>query len=159
MKKLLLSCLAILLLIEEWLWDVLTSLGRALSHWLHLEHAEEWLRQTTPSIALIAFAIPLMIVAPINLIAFALIANGLILQGILTEILAKLLGTLLVARVFALTKPQLLSFSLINSVYTTITRWLKWAHDKITESAVYRLVKQLKAQFKEYRLKKSTKQL
>jgi hypothetical protein len=100
-----------------------------------------------------------MIVAPLNLIAFALIANGLILQGILTEILAKLLGTLLVARVFALTKPQLLTFSFINSIYTTITSWLKWAHDKITESAVYRIVKQLKAQFKEYRLKKSNKHL
>jgi len=159
MNKLLLSLLAILLLIEEWLWDLLTALGRSLSHWLHLEQAEEWLRQTKPTIALIAFTIPLMIVAPLNLIAFALIANGLILQGILTEILAKLLGTLLVARVFALTKPQLLTFSFINSIYTTITSWLKWAHDKITESAVYRIVKQLKAQFKEYRLKKSNKHL
>ena len=136
MNKLLLSLLAILLLIEEWLWDLLTALGRSLSHWLHLEQAEEWLRQTKPTIALIAFAIPLLIVAPLNFIAFALIANGLILQGILTEILA-----------------------FINSIYTTITRWLKWAHDKITESPVYRLVKQLKAQFKEYRLKKATKQL
>ncbi len=55
------------------------------------------------------------------------------------EVLAKLLGTLLVARVFALTKPQLLTFVFLRIIYTTITRWLKWAHDKVTKSSVYRL--------------------
>ncbi len=73
-----------------------------------------------------------------------LIAKGLILQGILMEIAAKLLGTLLVARVFALTKQQLLTFAFLNLIYSTITRWLQWAHRKIIETAVYRSIKQIK---------------
>ena len=97
MKKILLSFLAIFLIIEEWLWDLLTAFGRSLFHWLNLEQFEQWLRQTKPTMALVGFSIPLLIVAPINLLALALIANGLILQGILMEVLAKLLGTLLVA--------------------------------------------------------------
>ncbi len=145
MKKILLSLLAIFLIIEEWLWDILTAFGRSLFHWLNLERFEQWLRQTNPVMALVAFSIPLLIVAPINLAAFGLIANGLILQGILMEVLAKLLGTLLVARVFALTKPQLLTFPFLMIVYTTITRWLHWAHDKVTETTVYRWMKQLRA--------------
>ena len=145
MKKSLLSFLAIFLIIEEWLWDLLTALGHSLSHRLHLEQFEQWLRQTDPAMALVAFSIPILIVVPINIVAFELVANGLILQGILTEILAKLLGTLLVARVFALTKPQLLTFAFLMVIYTTITGWLKWAHDKITETTVYRWMKQLKA--------------
>ena len=145
MKKILLSFLAIFLIIEEWLWDLLTALGHSLSHRLHLEQFEQWLRQTDPAMALVAFSIPILIVVPINIVAFELVANGLILQGILTEILAKLLGTLLVARVFALTKPQLLTFAFLMVIYTTITGWLKWAHDKITETTVYRWMKQLKA--------------
>ncbi|MDI1356969.1 MAG: hypothetical protein PSU84_01995 [Methylobacter sp.] len=144
MNKILLSFLAVILIIEEWLWDLLTAFGRSLFHWLNLEQFEQWLRQTKPTMALVAFSIPLLIVAPINIVAFKLIANGLILQGILTEVLAKLLGTLLVARVFALTKPQLLTFVFLMIIYTTITRWLKWAHDKVTETAVYRWAKQLK---------------
>lgn len=144
MKKILLSLLAIFLIIEEWLWDLLTAFGHSLFRWLNLEQFEQWLRQTKPTIALVAFSIPLLIVAPINIVAFKLIANGLILQGILTEVLAKLLGTLLVARVFTLTKPQLLSFAFLNIVYTTITHWLHWAHDKVTETSVYRWMKQLR---------------
>jgi len=144
MKKTLLSLLAIFLIIEEWLWDLLTTLGRSLSQWLNLQQFEQWLSQTTATMALVAFSIPILIVTPINLAAFGLLAKGLILQGILMEVLAKLLGTLLVARVFALTKPQLLTFTFLRITYTTVTRWLQWAHAKVTETAVYRWAKQLK---------------
>jgi len=144
MKKTLLSFLAVFLIIEEWLWDYLTAFGRLLSQWLNLQQFEQWLSQTTATMALVAFSIPLLIVTPINLLAFGLLAKGLILQGILMEVLAKLLATLLVARVFALTKPQLLTFTFLRITYTTITRWLQWAHAKITETAVYRWVKRLK---------------
>ena len=144
MKKILLALLAIFLIIEEWLWDLLTAFGRTLFQWLNLEQFEQWLRQTDGVMALVAFSIPIMMVAPINIVAFVLLAKGLILQGILMELLAKLLGTLLVARVFALTKPQLLTFAFLNVIYTTITHWLHWAHDKVTETTVYRWMKQLR---------------
>jgi hypothetical protein len=144
MKKILLSLLAIFLIIEEWLWDLLTAFGHSLAKLLNLEPFEQWLSQTTAPMALVAFSIPILIVTPINLAAFGLLAKGLILQGILTEILAKLLGTLLVARVFALTKPQLLTFAFLRTIYTTITRWLQWAHEKITETTIYRWVKRNK---------------
>jgi hypothetical protein len=144
MKKNLLSLLAIFLIIEEWLWDLLTAFGRSLSQWLNLQQFEQWLSQTTATMALVAFSIPILIVTPINLAAFGLLAKGLILQGILMEVLAKLLGTLLVARVFALTKPQLLTFTFLRITYTTVTRWLQWAHAKVTETAVHRWAKQLK---------------
>ncbi|MDI1277078.1 hypothetical protein [Methylobacter sp.] len=144
MKKTLLSLLAIFLIIEEWLWDLLTAFGRSLSRWLNLQQFEQCLSQTTATMALVAFSIPILIVTPINLAAFGLLAKGLILQGILMEVLAKLLGTLLVARVFALTKPQLLTFTFLRITYTTVTRWLQWAHAKVTETAVYRWAKQLK---------------
>ncbi len=148
MKKILLSFFAVVLIIEEWLWDLLTAFGHSLVRWLNLESFEQWLSQTSPSLALVAFSIPIMIVTPINLIAFGLLAHGLILQGILLELLAKLLGTVLIARVFALTKPQLLTFTLLRVIYTTITGWLQWAHQQITETAFYRWSKQFKAEAK-----------
>ncbi|WP_031438523.1 hypothetical protein [Methylobacter tundripaludum] len=46
MKKNLLSFLAIFLIIEEWLWDLLTAFGSAPNHWLNLEQFEQWLSQT-----------------------------------------------------------------------------------------------------------------
>jgi hypothetical protein len=148
MKKILLAFLAIFLIIEEWLWDGLTTLGHLLISWLKLEALEKWLSQTSPTLALMAFSIPLLIVTPINLAAFSLLAQGFVLQGLLVEILAKLLGTLLVARVFALTKPQLLTFAWLRITYTTITGWLQWAHQKVTETGVYRWSTIVKAEAK-----------
>jgi hypothetical protein len=144
MKKLLISFLAIFLLIEEWLWDLLTAFGRLLFQWLNLAQFEQWLSRTTPNMALVALGIPVLIVTMINLVAFGLIAKGLILQGILTEVFAKLVGTLLVARVFALTKEQLLTFSFLKVTYTTIIYWLQWAHRKIADTEIYRRAKQWK---------------
>ncbi|NJD07582.1 MAG: hypothetical protein FIA97_13955 [Methylococcaceae bacterium] len=148
MKRLLLSILAIFLLFEEWLWDLLTALGRHLARLLHLARLERWLSRTSPNVALLAFAVPLAIVTPINLAALWLLARGLILQGIAMEIFAKLLGTLMVARVFALTKPQLLTFGWIDWIYSTITGWLHWAHQRIRETAVYQLGHRLKEKIK-----------
>ena len=148
MKKIMLAGLAILLMIEEWLWDGLNALGHSLIRWVRLESFECWLSERTPNQALIAFSIPLMIVMPLTIIAISLLANGMILQGLLMEVFVKLLATLLVARVFALTKPQLLSFSFLRSVYLTITQWLKWAHDKVVDAPVYIWAKQFKADAK-----------
>jgi len=149
MKKILLAGLAILLIIEEWLWDGLNALGHKLIKWLRLESFEYWLSQRTPYQALLAFSIPLMIVTPLNIIAISLLARGMILQGLLMEVLVKLLATLLVARVFALTKPQLLSFSFLHKLYLTITQWLKWAHDKVVDAPIYIWAKQFKLETKE----------
>jgi cell division protein FtsW (lipid II flippase) len=148
MKKLLLSILAVFLIIEEWLWDGLSACGHYLIALLRLESFERWLTQTTPNTALLAFLIPVLIVTPINLAAIWLMIQGLLLQGILLEIFAKLLGTLLVARVFTLTKSQLLSFRVINAIYTTISGWLRWAHQKVVDTAIYRYSKVLKAEVK-----------
>lgn len=148
MKKILLSLLAIILIIEEWLWDLLSALGHNLIRLLRLESFERWLSQTSPSMALLTFMIPVLIVTPINIAAILLLLHGLLLQGVLLEVFAKLLGTLLVARVFTLTKNQLLTFRLIALIYNTISGWLHWAHAKIVDTAIYKYSKALKIQIK-----------
>jgi hypothetical protein len=148
MKKLLLSLLAVILIIEEWLWDFLSALGHYLIRLLRLENFERWLSQTPPTTALLAFLIPILIVTPINIAAIWLLLHGLLLEGVLLEVFAKLLGTLLVARVFTLTKSQLLTFSLLAAIYNTISEWLRWAHAKIVDTAIYKFSKAIKAQAK-----------
>lgn len=148
LKRFFFSFLAIFLLFEEWLWDVLTTLGRKLSVWLHLERFEEWLRKTSPKMALVAFAIPLLIVTPLNLIALGMIAHGKILHGVLLEIVAKLIGTVLIARVFALTRAQLLTLRWFKVMYDTITGWLEWAHVRIRATWAYQRAKKLKQEVK-----------
>jgi hypothetical protein len=149
MKKLLLSLLAIILIIEEWLWDGLSALGHFLASHLGFARFELWLSNTPPYLALIAISIPVILVTPLNIAAFWLLAHGLVLQGIALEIFAKLLGTLFIGHFFSLTKKQLLTFRVLAWVYNTVSYWLAWAHERIIETTVYRWAKKLKAQAKE----------
>lgn len=148
MKKLLLSILAVFLIIEEWLWDTLSALGHFLAIHLGLARFENWLAQTTPMLALLAISIPIILVTPLNIAALMMLAHGMILQGIALEIVAKLLGTVFIARFFKLSKQQLLTFRLIAWVYNTVTYWLNWAHRKIQETAMYQWLKKAKAELK-----------
>ena len=148
MKKLLLSILAIFLIIEEWLWDTLSALGHFLAIHIGLARFENWLAQTTPGLALLAISVPIILVTPLNIAAVMMLAHGMILQGIALEVVAKLLGTVFIARFFKLSKPQLLTFRLIAWVYNTISFWLSWAHEKIVETAVYQWAKKTKAEIK-----------
>ncbi len=144
MKRLLLTCLAVLLILEEWLWEKLTALGDRLSVWLHLRQFEQWLAMASPEIAMAAFLLPILLILPIKLGALLLVSNGQILQGIVLLILAKLFMTLLISRMFAITRAQLLTFRWFSVVYVSITRWLGWAHERIRATEAYRQVINLK---------------
>ena len=148
MQKVLLAILAIVLIIEEWLWDTLSALGRFIDEHLGLARFELWLSQTTPLLALLAISIPIILVTPLNIAAVMLFANGMILQGLLLEIIAKLFGTVFIARFFKLSKKQLLTFRVIAWVYYTVTYWLQWAHEKIQNTAPYQWLKKTKAELK-----------
>ena len=138
MKRFLLSMLAILLLVEEWLWDVLTRWGRILTEWLHLQRLERWLSLASPGVAMSAFLVPILAVIPVKLAGFWLIASGRLVAGLALWITAKLVVTLLVTRMFAVTRDQLLSFRWFAALYHTVTRWLSWAHARIRATAAYR---------------------
>lgn len=150
-KALLLSLLAIGLVIEEWLWEALTALSARLSRLLHLERFDAWLRQCSPWWALLAFVIPVVAVAPIGLLGLVLIAHGLFLRGLMVEVIGKLLGTLLVARIFKLTKPQLLTFRWFAYLYGTVTGWLAWARAQVVNTAAYRVIQKYKERLSRWR--------
>ncbi|MFM8331147.1 MAG: hypothetical protein ACKN9T_05615 [Candidatus Methylumidiphilus sp.] len=144
MKKLLLSLLAVFLLVEEWLWDMLTAAGQRLVLWLRLAAFERWLAQSSPGVALAALALPMALVLPVKIAALLLFTHGQIVQGFALLLAAKLFATLLVSRMFAIAKPQLLSFAWFAAVYTVVTGWLAWAHGRIRATAVYRHATRLK---------------
>ena len=148
LKKFLLSLLAVILIFEEWLWIVLTALGTWLTQALHLQKIELWLVKAPPNMALVAFAIPILIVSPINLVGLGLIGHGMFMRGLAVELFAKFLGTILIARVFKLTKTQLLTFRWFAWIYYTILGWLNWAHQLVTSTTVYKRAKQFKERFR-----------
>ncbi len=147
-KNRLLSILAIIVIFEEWLWDALTLLGQIFSRLLHLEKFDKWLLNASPKMALFAFLIPLIVVTPFNILAIFLLTHGAIAQGILLEIAVKLVGTLLIARIFRLVKTALLTFNWFEKIYNVIAKTLRWAHETIRNTRIYQSSLKIKATIK-----------
>lgn len=141
----LLFCLALLLFIEEWLWDVLSALGGWLASLLRLARWEERLARSSRWVALLAFLLPVLALIPLNGVIFLLLARGLVLQAIGMEIVLKLSLTLVVSRIFALTRSQLLSFAGFAWLYGRVMAALRWAHDRLRQTLAYQHAMQWKA--------------
>ena len=117
------ALLALLILFEEWGWE---PLQRALA-WVGrlplLRQIEAAITRLPPRAALLVFLLPTLLLLPIKLLALAAIAHGHKLLGLGVILLAKLLGTAVVARLFALTRPALLQLAWFARIYG---RWTAW---------------------------------
>ena len=116
--------------------------------YLRYKSISHWLIESSPKRALLAFFIPLIIVTPFNILAVFLLARGAILEAVLLEIVLKLSTTLLIARIFRLVKPALLTFNWFALIYTKISALLHWAHESVRHTAIYQHSLTLKAAVK-----------
>jgi len=100
---------ALILLLEEWCWDLGARLGAGLAHWPLLAAVEARVRLLPPWGALCLFVLPGLMLLPVKLLALVAIAHGHAVSGIATIVIAKLGGAAVVARLYALTLPTLLA--------------------------------------------------
>ena len=102
---------AALLFFEEWGWRPLTAWAARLALWPPLARLEAQIRTLRPRLALALFLLPTLLLLPVKLLALALIHGGQGALGLAVIVVAKLLGTAVVGRLFILTEPQLLQFA------------------------------------------------
>jgi hypothetical protein len=126
---------AIIVLLEDWLWDDLVRLMAALGRLPILRQIEAFIVALPPYGALAMFATPSLLLIPVKLAALWFIAHGQPALGFLTAVAAKIAGTALVARIFTLTKPKLLTIN-----------WFAWLHDRFVtfKAKVYAFIKATK---------------
>ena len=102
---------AALLFFEEWGWRPLTEWAARLTRWPPLARIEARILQLGPRQSLALFLLPTVLLLPVKLLALWFIHRGDTGLGLVVIIVAKLLGTALVGRLFILTEPQLLQFA------------------------------------------------
>jgi hypothetical protein len=124
------------LIAEEWLWDGMLAATAWLGRLPPIRWLETQIARLPPYAALVAFAIPAIVLLPFKLVAFWFIANGQAMLGAAVFIVAKIVGTALLARIFSLTKPALLTIGWFARVYNAFTAW---------KSRLYAYVKALPA--------------
>jgi hypothetical protein len=134
--------LALLFLMEAWLWDHLEPIVARVVNlipWGRLkEKLARMIEDLPPSATLIVFVIPFIVLLPLKFLEFFFIAKRDWLAAGLILVVAKLLGLGVTAFIFDVTRDKLLQMAWFRRMYDWIM-WLRgWAHE-ITEPVRQRL--------------------
>jgi hypothetical protein len=116
--------LAIIFLIEAWLWDHLEPVVARLVALIPLTTFKEWLADRvdalSPAMTLIVFIVPVIPLFPLKLVGFWLLTHEYWLSAILTIIFAKFLGVGVAAFIFDVTRDKLLEMDWFETIYEFI---------------------------------------
>ena len=139
---------ALLLWFWEWLWEPLERFMVLIGRWPVLRQLEGWIGQAPRYIALACFIIPGAVLLPFKLLGLYFIGHGAAFLGIGTFLAAKVVGTALVARIFALTKPQLLEIAWFARAYAAVVRFKNYVFDSLHQHPVYQRTRAALAAFR-----------
>jgi hypothetical protein len=113
--------LAIIFLIEAWLWDHLEPIVAAVVAAVPLRAFKQWLAERvdtlSPAMTLIVFIVPVIPLFPLKLIGVWLLVHEYWLSALTTILFAKLVGVGVTAFVFDVTRPKLLEMAWFEKLY------------------------------------------
>src|ERR1700744_3166949 len=113
--------LAVIFLIEAWLWDHLEPIVAWFVAKLPLQAFKHWLAERvdtlSPAMTLIVFVVPVIPLFPLKLAGVWLLVHEYWLSAVTTIIFAKLLGVGVTAFVFDVTRPKLLEMGWFERLY------------------------------------------
>jgi hypothetical protein len=113
--------LAVIFLIEAWLWDHLEPIVARVVAWIPLNAFKQWLAERvdtlSPAMTLIVFIVPVIPLFPLKLMGLWLLAHEYWVSAIVTLVFAKFLGVGVAAFIFDVTRPKLLEMRWFRRVY------------------------------------------
>lgn len=117
------ALLALVILFEEWGWEPAKRAMAWIARWPPFAWIERRIAALPPYAALVVFFLPTLLLLPVKLGALWLIAQDHKALGLAVIVVAKLVGTALLARLFQLTQPALMRLAWFARLYT---RWTVW---------------------------------
>jgi hypothetical protein len=113
--------LAIIFLIEAWLWDHLEPIVARVVELIPLRAFKQWLAERvdtlSPAMTLIVFVVPAIPLFPLKLAGLWLLTHQYWLSAIVTIIFAKFLGVGVAAFIFDVTRDKLLEMRWFKALY------------------------------------------
>jgi hypothetical protein len=116
--------LAVIFLIEAWLWDHLEPIVERIVAWVPLRAFKQWLSERvdalSPSMTLIVFAVPVIPLFPLKLVGLWLLANQYWLSATVVIVAGKFVGLGVTAFIFDVTRAKLLQMAWFRTIYEFI---------------------------------------
>ncbi|HWZ06165.1 MAG TPA: hypothetical protein VNY53_04560 [Bradyrhizobium sp.] len=127
--------LAVIFLIEAWLWDHLEPIVAGVVAKIPLRTFKHWLAERvdtlSPAMTLIVFIVPVIPLFPLKLVGFWLLAHEYWLSAVFTILFAKFLGVGVTAFVFDVTRPKLLEMGWFGKLYEFVLTLRAKAHELV----------------------------
>jgi hypothetical protein len=127
--------LAVIFLIEAWLWDHLEPVVAWVVEKIPLRAFKGWLAERvdtlSPAMTLIVFIVPVLPLFPLKLIGLWLLAHEYWFSAIFTILFAKFVGVGVTAFVFDVTRPKLLEMAWFEKLYEFILDLRAKAHELV----------------------------
>ena len=141
---------ALFIFVEEWLWDNLTAAMAWVArlpviHWL-----EERLARLPAWAAVTCFFLPGLMLMPVKLGALFLMGRGQVVAGVGVIIMAKVLGTAIVARLFTVCQPTLMGVGWFRAGHDWLVRMKQMLYAKLRAMPAWQAAVALKERAKRW---------
>jgi hypothetical protein len=131
----LLILLALVFLVEAWLWTHLAPIVGWIVARIPLRAikaaAAAWIERLPPAATLVVFVVPIILLLPLKFLGLWMLAHGYWLGALAVLAFAKVVSLGVTAFIFELTRPKLLQLAWFRSLYDRVMIWLAWAHELI----------------------------
>jgi len=116
--------LAVIFLVEAWLWDHLEPIVARVVALIPLRAFKAWLAERvdtlSPAMTLIVFAVPVIPLFPLKLVGLWLLAHEYWVSAITVIVIGKFIGVGVTAFIFDVTRTKLLQMGWFKKVYQFI---------------------------------------
>lgn len=125
--------LALIFLIEAWLWDHLEPVVARIVAMIPLRAFKAWLAarvaRLSPMLTLLVFLAPVVLLFPLKFLEVWLIANHYWISAVALIVAGKFIGVGIVAFIFDVTRPKLLQMPWFLRVYRWVLDIRRRAHE------------------------------
>ncbi|HEY4204265.1 MAG TPA: hypothetical protein VGM35_04540 [Xanthobacteraceae bacterium] len=116
--------LALIFLLEAWLWDHLEPVVARIVALIPLRAIKAWIakkvQRLSPPLTLIVFLVPLVLLFPLKVLGLWLLAHHYWVGAMAVIVFAKLMGVGVAAFIFDVTRPKLLQMV-----------WFRWLYESV----------------------------
>jgi hypothetical protein len=156
LRLLLLGGAAVVVFIEEVGWRPLSAWLARMAQWPPLRRLEGRIGALPPLPAMGLFAVPAVVLFPLKLAGLAVMHAGHAATGVLVIVLAKVLGTALVGRLFVLLEPQLMTFSWFRAAHDWWIETRRRVRAVLRRSLLWRRVRVLRCGWRQWRRRRTS---
>ena len=135
------AVLALLLLFEEWLWDLLKTQLRRLGQLPLVRQFEDALRRLPPWASVLVMMLPALVLLPFKMLGLWAVAHRHPLLGVGIVAAAKIIGTALAAHLFDLVRDNALRVRWFAALYRFVMGLLAKAHAWLERQPLYQSVR------------------